>query len=67
MSDDDSISIGLDFRADAPPTSMAPYRDDVINDKQQSILNDLRIDLCRENLIYLNNHKEVNINCILMT
>lgn len=66
MSDDDSISVGLDFRGDAPPATMAPYRDGVLNEEQQSILNELRIDLCRENLIYLNNHKEVNINCILM-
>ncbi|VVC24746.1 Hypothetical protein CINCED_3A013432 [Cinara cedri] len=49
----------MDFRGDAPPTAMDPYRDNVISAKQQSILNELRIDLCHEDLAYLNDHKEV--------
>ncbi|XP_022173077.1 uncharacterized protein LOC111035679 [Myzus persicae] len=58
-SDYDSLSVEFDFRGDAPPTAMDPYRDDVISDRQQSILNELRINLCREDLIYINTHKEV--------
>lgn len=63
-SDYDSVSVKFDLRGDAAPTAMDPYRDDVISDSQQSILNDLRINLCRENFIYLNHHKEVSINHI---
>ncbi|KAF0773656.1 Uncharacterized protein FWK35_00003467 [Aphis craccivora] len=55
----DDVPIEFDFRGDAAPTSMDPYCDDVISDRQQSILNELRIHFCREDLIYLNNHKEV--------
>ncbi|XP_003245185.1 uncharacterized protein LOC100568897 [Acyrthosiphon pisum] len=65
-SDSDSLSAEFDFRGDAAPTSMDPYRDDVISDRQQSILNDLRIHLCRENFIYLNNHKEVEAIAMLL-
>lgn len=57
--DDDSVSVRMDFRGDAPPTAMDPYRDNVISDGQQSILNELRKDLCLDDLAYLNNHKEV--------
>jgi len=64
-SDYDSLSVEFDFRGDAEPTAMDPHRDDVISDRQQSILNDLRINLCRENFIYLNNHKEVRIDHII--
>ncbi|XP_060857729.1 uncharacterized protein LOC132935258 [Metopolophium dirhodum] len=65
-SDHDSLSVEFDFRGDAAPTAMDPYRDDVISDRQQSILNDLRIHLCRENFIYLNNHKEVEAIALLL-
>jgi len=61
-SDDDIVSVEFDFRGDAAPTAMEPYCDDVISDWQQSIINELRINLCREDLIYLNNHKEVSID-----
>lgn len=60
MSDDDIDSIAMDFRGDAPPKAMDPYRDNVISAKQQSILNGLRIDLCYKDLAYLNDHKEVS-------
>lgn len=62
MSDDDSILTEMDFCGDAAPTSMDPYRDNILGPKQQSVLNDLRIDRCREDIIYLNKHKEVIIN-----
>ncbi|XP_026820435.1 uncharacterized protein LOC113559036 [Rhopalosiphum maidis] len=58
-SDDNNVSVEFDFRGDAAPTAMEPYCDDVISDWQQSIINELRINLCREDFIYLNNHKEV--------
>ena len=64
-SDHDSLSAEFDFRGNAEPTAMDPHRDDVISDRQQNILNDLRIHLCRENFIYLNNHKEVRIDHII--
>lgn len=63
--DYDSVSVKFDFRGDAAPTAMNPHLDDVISDHQQSILNDLRINLCHENFIYLNNHKEVSIDPII--
>ncbi|XP_025202037.1 uncharacterized protein LOC112599368 [Melanaphis sacchari] len=56
---DDIVSVEFDFRGDAAPEAMEPYRNDVISDHQQSILNELRINLCREDFMYLNNHKEV--------
>lgn len=63
----DSVSVEFDFRGDAAPTAMDPHSDDVISDRQQSILNNLRINLCRENFIYLNNHKEVRIDHIIFS
>jgi len=65
-SDDDCLSVAFDFKGDAAPTAMDSYRDVVISDRQQSILNELRINLCREDYIYLNNHKEVSIDHIIM-
>ncbi|KAL4153294.1 hypothetical protein QTP88_001127 [Uroleucon formosanum] len=62
----DSVSVEFDFRGDAAPTAMDPHSDDVISDRQQSILNNLRINLCRENFIYLNNHKEVEAIALLL-
>lgn len=59
--DDDVLSLEMDFDGDATPTAMEAYRDNVISDRQQHILNQLRIDLCREDVAYLNDHKEVNI------
>lgn len=66
MSDDDSESVGMDFRGDPPPIAMDSYRDNVISARQQSILNELRIDMCHEDMIYLNNHKEVMIIIIII-
>lgn len=66
-SDYDSVSVEFDFRGDAAPTAMDPHSDDVISNRQQSILNNLRIHLCRENFIYLNNHKEVRIAHIIFS
>lgn len=62
MSEIDGVSsTGMDFSREATPTAMDPYFDDVISDRQQSVLNELREDLCNDDLNYLNKHKEVNI------
>jgi len=63
----DSVSVEFDFRGDEAPTAMDPYRNDVISDRQQSILNELRINLCQEDYIYINNHKEVSIDHIILS
>lgn len=66
MSDDDSLLTEMDFCGNAAPESMEPYCDNVLGPKQQCILNELRIDKCREDLIYLNKHKEVIIDRIII-
>jgi len=63
MSDDDSSkSVEMDFCRDSGPTVMDRYCDNVLSKRQQIIMDKLKIDLCHEDLIYLNNHKEVNIS-----
>lgn len=64
MSDDESVYRENNFHGDATPIAMENYRDDVISDNQLNVLNDLKKKLSHENLIYLNKHKEVNIDCI---
>lgn len=62
MSDSDGVSsTGTDFSGDTIPTAMDPYLDGVVSDRQQSVLNELREDLCYDDLNYLNKHKEVNV------
>lgn len=67
MSDDDSLLTEMDFCGNVAPESMDPYRDNVLGPRQQCILNELRIDKCREDLIYLNKHKEVIVNRIIIS
>lgn len=64
MSDNDGESAEMEFRADSTQSTMNHYRDNVLSQNQQIILNKLKIDMYRENLIYLNNHREVNIDCV---
>lgn len=59
MDNDDDVTVEMDFNGASAPTGMDNYRDNVISDRQQEILNQLRIDACREDVTYLNNHKEV--------
>jgi len=61
VSDDDSLVSEFDIRRDAKPTAMDSYVDNVLSTEEQDILDELKINLCREDLIYLNEHKEVNI------
>lgn len=66
MSDDDSLLTEMDFCGNVAPESMDPYRDNALDSRQQCILNELRIDMCREDLIYLNKHKEVIAHRIII-
>lgn len=61
MSDDDSLVSEFEFRRDFMRTASDPNGNRVISPEQQNVLNDLRLHLCREDLIYLDTHKEVNI------
>lgn len=63
MSNDESVSSdNMDFCGDTAPVAMDSYRDNTIGDRQQSVLNDLRIHLCQEDFVYLNNTTEVCIH-----
>lgn len=71
MSDDNDSSVPsdiMDFRGDTAPIAMESYRDNVIDDRQQSVLNDLRINLCQEDFAYLNNNKvNIPIDVVVMS
>lgn len=61
MSDGDSLISEFEFRRDFMRIAYSPNGNRVIRSEQQNILNDLKLHLCREDLIYLDTHKEVNI------
>lgn len=63
MTDDDSLVSEFEFRGDIASTATGTNGDTVLSTEQQNILDDLRLQLCQENLMYLNEHKEVNFDC----
>lgn len=64
MTDDNSLASEFEFRAD--PTSTADETNGhgvMLSSEQQNVLADLKRHLCFEDLMYLNEHKEVNFYC----
>ncbi|XP_050419913.1 uncharacterized protein LOC126832916 [Adelges cooleyi] len=66
MEENGRIHSEMDFCGNDPPISTDPFRDHVIGDRQQAVINELRTDMCREDKAYLSTHREVEAVAVLL-